>query len=102
MKKVDQRQSIDVRFIQFHLSNPHVYDKLKELSIFAKRGGARKIGIALLFERLRWWSMFETTGDIFKLCNDYRALYARMLMKNVPELQGFFVTRGRSFHDQGS
>ena len=101
-RKVNQSLSIDVRFVQFHLGNPHVYEKLKELSLYAKRAGATRIGIALLFERLRWWSMFETEGDVFKLCNDYRALYARMLMKNVPELHGLFEIRGRSFYDQAS
>ena len=96
--QVSQTLPIDVRFLQFHLANPHVYDKLVELSVFAKRSGAKKIGIALLFERLRWFSMFETSGDMFKLNNDYRALYARMLMKNEPELHGFFEVRGRMFH----
>ena len=96
--KVDQRQPIHVRFLQFHLANPHVYRKLRELSLFAKRHGAKKIGIALLFERLRWWSMFETKGDVFKLCNDYRAYYARVLMNNEPELAGFFEIRSQSIY----
>ncbi len=29
----------------------------------------------------------------FRLNNDYRALYARQLMDNEPELDGFFETR---------
>ena len=96
--RVQQNQSLDVRFLQFHLANPHVYQKLKELSLYAKRRGAKRIGIALLFERLRWFSMFETSGDVFKLNNDYRALYARMLMRNEQELSGFFELRERSFY----
>jgi|TARA_R110000824_G_scaffold21078_6_gene78893 hypothetical protein len=98
--EVSQNQPIKIRFLQFHLANPHVYDKLRELSIFAKNGGAKRIGIALLFERLRWFSMFETQGDMFKLNNDYRALYARMLMNNVPQLDGFFELRSRSIYGQ--
>ena len=100
--RVSPNPSIRVRFLQFHISNPHVYAKLRELALFAKSGGAKRIGIALLFERLRWFSMFETTGDIFKLNNDYRALYARMLMKNVSALDGFFELRARSAYVESS
>jgi hypothetical protein len=98
--EVSQTHPINSRFVQFHLENPHVYGKLRELSLFAKNGGAKRIGIALLFERLRWFSMFETRGDMFKLNNDYRASYARMLMRNVPELDGFFELRARSVYVQ--
>ena len=97
-RHVSQRQPLEIRFLQFHLSNPHVYQKLKELSLFARAKGVKRIGIALLFERLRWYSMFETSGDMFKLNNDYRALYARMLMKNEQELDDFFELRERSFY----
>lgn len=85
--------AIEERFKVFHQENPHVYLKLKELAIFAKEGGARRIGIALLFERLRWFSLFETTGDKYKLNNNYRSLYARKLMENEPELEDLFETR---------
>lgn len=39
-------------------------------------------------------SLTERFGDEYKLNNDYRAFYARLLMANEPELAGFFETRG--------
>jgi hypothetical protein len=80
------------RFEAFHRDNPHVYVKLRELARTVART-RRRIGIAALFERLRWWAAFETV-DVppFKLNNDYRAYYARLLMQE-PELAGLFATR---------
>lgn len=35
----------------------------------------------------------QTQGDEYRLNNVYTAFYARLLMDNEPELQGFFETR---------
>lgn len=85
---------LEIAFWQFHTDNPHVYAKLREIALDAfRRRGSRKWGIAALFERLRWLSEFETVGDLYKLNNNHRAFYARMLMKQEPILQGFFSVR---------
>lgn len=79
-------------FQAFHKENPHVYEKLIEiaLEIVAVK---KRYGIAALFERLRWINDFETTGDQFKLNNNYRAFYARMLRKETPEFEELFSVR---------
>ena len=81
------------RFEMFHHANPHVYEKLVEIAFEAHSRGRRHWGIAALFERLRWISQFETTGDPYKLNNDYRAFYARQLMKDHPQFRGLFQVR---------
>ena len=86
------RRGLYARFEVFHAENPQVYTKLRELALQAAASG-RKVGIAALFERLRWWSQVETTGEPYKLNNSYRAPYARLLMQEEPALRGFFTTR---------
>jgi len=89
------------RFDQFDFENPRVYLALLGFALQAKRNGAQRIGISLLYERLRWYSSFETTDPAFKLRNDFRAFYARKLMQDEPELRGFFITR-RSMADRAT
>ncbi|HEY5316508.1 MAG TPA: hypothetical protein VIJ20_00910 [Solirubrobacteraceae bacterium] len=48
----------------------------------------------MLFEVLRFETGLKTEGDPFKLNNDYRAPYARMMMEREPDLAGLFETRG--------
>ncbi len=87
--------TIDQQFRAFHRANPHIYGNLKALALNAKRRG-QKFGIGALYEILRWKYAERTTGDAtFKLNNNYRALYARLLMDREPELDGYFETRSR-------
>ena len=86
--------TIDQRFHIFHSRNPHIYRNLHALALHAKRLGL-KYSINALYEKLRWDYGVATKGDAFTLNNNYRALYARMLMDRSPELAGYFETRSR-------
>jgi hypothetical protein len=47
-----------------------------------------------MYEILRWEGKIKTTGDTeFKLRNDFRAYYARLLMANGDAPAGFFSLR---------
>jgi hypothetical protein len=85
--------TIEQAFRQFHFENPHVYDELLVLTRQAHRRGVRRLGIGMLFEVLRWRHALRTGGDEFKLNNNYRSYYARLLMLRNPELEGIFETR---------
>jgi len=80
-------------FKKFHRENPHVYSELKKLALQLKEKGHKKYGMKGLFEVLRWHRALETTDQNYKLCNNYTAFYARIIMKNEPELKGFFRLR---------
>ena len=86
--------TILVRFEKFHARNPHVYGNLRELALAARRAGQRRSGAKALYEILRY-ATIVTTGEIFKLNNNFTAIYARLLMKQEPELRGFFTLRER-------
>lgn len=85
--------SIEERFNAFHLANPHIYEMLRDYALQAFRNGRRKLGMKALYERLRWDYTVLTDHEDFKLCNDYTAYYARLIMEKNPELKGVFVTR---------
>jgi len=83
-------------FRAFHAANPHVYAHLRRFALEAKRSGRPRISINLLHERLRWFTTIEVQGDAFKVNNNWRPFYARLLMHEEPELAGFFETRRAS------
>jgi hypothetical protein len=87
---------IELAFIQFHLKNQHVYAALEELALRAQKAGVTKLGIGALAETLRYSAALQTKGDAYKLNNNFRALYARMLIRNHPELRGLIELRVRS------
>ena len=91
---VDPARTLSERFEQFHKANPHVYDALRKMALTLKQKGHKRIGIAMLFEQLRW-QYYMRTNDVtgFKLNNNYRANYARALMQQESELADFFTTR---------
>jgi hypothetical protein len=80
-------------FTRFHRENPHVYLELVRMSRQLVAHGHEKIGIGMLFEVLRWRHMLQTTGDTFKLNNNYRSYYARLIMLSEPDLRGVFELR---------
>lgn len=89
----DQDETLEARFRQFHADNPHVYDLLADLALQLRRKGRRHYGIGALVEVVRFHHALETTKPEFKFNNSYRSRYARLLMENIPELEGFFETR---------
>lgn len=81
-------------FERFHADNPEIYRKLVDLAMGAKANGHKGMGISLLWERLRWHFTVEVKdGENFKLNNNYRSRYARLIMRQEPSLAGFFKTR---------
>lgn len=85
--------TIQERFEAFHNANPDVYRALVRLSLEMKRAGRQRYGVKGLVEKLRWDFAIQTQGDDFKISNDYTSRYARLIMEQIPELDGFFATR---------
>lgn len=84
---------LERQFLRFHELNPHVYSTIVEISLGLQKHGLKRTGISMVFERMRWMWAMQTRGDDYKLNNNYRAFYARMVMDEHPKLQGFFETR---------
>lgn len=95
--ETEHLDSIQSRFEAFDALNPWVYRRLVEMTYDLVNRGHHRIGIAMLFEVLRWQTMMSTTDPShsgFKLNNDYRSRYARKIMADHPALAGVFETRG--------
>lgn len=81
------------KFAEFHATNPAIYAALLRFALEAKRAGCKRMGIRMLWERVRWHTAVEAKNDNFSLNNNWHSFYSRLLMQNEPELARFFETR---------
>lgn len=89
----DEARTATQKFWQFHRANPDVYVQLVRLARQMRARGRAQYGIGSLFEVLRWHRALETEGDPFKLNNNWRSRYARLIAAQEPDLSDFFETR---------
>jgi len=92
-------QTIREAFIRFQRENPHIERELVRMCREARASGANRIGIGMLFEVMRWNHVLATGGDDFKLNNNYRSYYARLIMHRYPDLKDIFELR--KLHGRG-
>ncbi|WP_406200019.1 hypothetical protein OH807_18400 [Kitasatospora sp. NBC_01560] len=85
--------SIQQKFESFHELNPWVLDALEQLTTDCVSGGFGNVGIGMLFEILRWRYGLHTRGDVFRLNNNFRSRYARLLIERHPEWASVFEVR---------
>lgn len=87
-------RSIEKRFWIYHRDNPNIYNLIVHFAREAKKAGFSQYGISEIFGRIRWHINMETkSNDGFKISNDLRSRYARLVMKQEPDLKGFFRIR---------
>ena len=85
------------RFKKFHAENPQVYQFFLE---FARLAVARRVrfGARMIRERIRWYTLIETSEVKYKLNDHYAPYYARLTMLEFPEeFGGFFELRDNRF-----
>jgi hypothetical protein len=85
---------IQARFEAFHRDNPDVFRQLVRIAKEMKRRGMRCSSLDYLLHILRWNTFRRTGKDGFKLNDHFTSRYARLIEDTVPELRGFFHTRG--------
>lgn len=90
---LDPDATLAEQFEAYHARNPHVYRAIVRMARDLRRKGVTRWGIANLVEKLRFDYAVMTDGDEFRLNNNYRAFYARLIMQNEPDLAGFFELR---------
>lgn len=84
---------LEAAFWEFHQNNPTVYRLLVR---YARqwRQYHTHCSINLLFERVRWAYFVKIKSqDNFRLNNNHRAFYARMIERREPDLHDFFRLR---------
>lgn len=81
-------------FIAFHDANPDVYAAMCHFARDWRRRGRPHIGVDMLLGRVRWEMSIRTNRvDEFKISNDHKPFYARLIMYQEPDLEGVFVLK---------
>ncbi|WP_328404018.1 hypothetical protein OHS70_34305 [Streptomyces sp. NBC_00390] len=86
-------QSIQQRFEDFHALNPWVHRELERMTADCAQHGWNRVGIGMLFELLRYRYGEATRGDEFRLNNNFRSRYVRLLVDEHPEWSPLFEVR---------
>jgi hypothetical protein len=79
--------------LAFHQANPHVLQEIARVCLRVRRMGRTRWSINAAFEVVRYNAAITTDHRVYKLNNNHRAYYARWIMRDVPELEGFFQVR---------
>ena len=87
------REVLD-KFKQWDKENPEVFPMFKKMAFQIKRTGRTAYSGYNIFYAIRWFRDIKTTGDVFKVNNDYIPIYIRLLIYRHPEFDGFFELRG--------
>jgi len=83
------------QFEVFHRLNPWVYTELDRMARELRAIGRRHLGMSCLVETLRF-NFYRQTVDPnseFKVNNNYKPHYARLLITEDPELESLFELR---------
>jgi hypothetical protein len=89
--------TIAERALRFHARNPHVYRFAVRVARYIKARGVRRYSINAVWEIMRF-KRLETVGDVYRLNNNHRAFYARLIMARESDLREFFAVR-ETAHD---
>lgn len=90
---INQPGKLELAFWAFHEANPVIYELLVKFAREWKQYRSH-CSLSLLFERVRWSYMTEINRtDPFKLNNNHKAFYARLIMEKEPDLKDFFHIR---------
>ena len=85
-------------FFRFHKANPAIYRMFAKTARTLKRAGVKKVSSRLVIERVRNCIFFKAKGETeIRINNNFTALYARLIMRQEPDLAGFIrITKRRS------
>lgn len=88
-------KTISERFLDFDANNPMVYELFKKFAYQLVRAGRTRYSADAILHRVRWETALKTVGENYKINDHYSALYARKLMEDDTNFEGFFETRVR-------
>ncbi len=90
----NDRRTIQERFEEYDRLHPEVFAYMLTVALRVKTKGFRKFSIRTIWEQMRWYFQIEKDeGAEFKLNDHFHSRYARKLMAEYPEFEGFFEIR---------
>jgi len=87
---------IDKEFAKFHTKHPEVLEQLINHLARLHAEGRARYGVGAVFENFRWHRRIPKEDDpeeTYKLNNNYRSRYARLIVALRPELDGVIELR---------
>tara|TARA_B110000503_G_scaffold39926_1_gene65569 strand:+ start:41 stop:319 length:279 start_codon:yes stop_codon:yes gene_type:complete len=81
------------KFDAWNEENPEVYKLFCKFSLQAAARGHKRLSAWMIVNRIRWETAVVTTGNDYKVSNDFIALYARKFMIDYPQHAGFFLIK---------
>jgi hypothetical protein len=78
---------------KWHCNNPDVWLYFERFSLEAINRGRTRISHWLIINRIRWEVNIVTTGEDFKISNDYIAFYARLWNARYPQYKNLFTIK---------
>ena len=82
-----------IDFKKYHKENPHIWEAFVKFAFQAKARGFKNYSANGIFEIIRWHTAVHANSESYKVGNNYRPDYARKMMKEYPEFEGFFRVR---------
>lgn len=80
------------RFKAYHLKHPEIYLQFREMALQIRNTGKTKYSAWTIINVIRW--NYDLMNDeVFKINNDFIALYARLFIHHNPHFEGFFELR---------
>jgi hypothetical protein len=80
-------------WLEWHTANPMVWKMFEQFAFQAVKMNKSKISHWLIINRIRWETSIMTTGNDFKISNDYIAFYARHWKETYPQYSNLFNTK---------
>lgn len=81
------------RYCIWIIENDFVFRKFKDFAIKIHNKGHRRYSADCILNYLRWHEVFTTSGDPFKINNDFSSIMARHLVYDYPKLNDLFQFR---------
>jgi hypothetical protein len=79
------------KFKKYHQDNPKVWELFKKFAYDMKNSGREKYSAEIIVNQIRWHYDISSKGDdVFKINNDFKPMYARMLAHKYPKDFGDF------------
>jgi len=88
-------------FERFDADNPKVWELFVRFTKQLIARGFKHYSADAVLHRVRWETAVETTGDAFKVNNNFVSGYARKFEREYPEHAGFFRMRQSAFDGAG-
>lgn len=85
-------------FLEYHKTNPHLYDAFKAVAFDAMKMGFKTYGANGIFEIIRWKRAERGDGE-FKINNNFAPLFARLFANEFPQYSSFFRYRKSKFSE---